>query len=99
MSCLRLAQITESHRLSDDFQNIGVTRIALSWFDYYGGDVKAVAGGRKVQDDRRCGSNRQRKRQNADARQRNNRVTHTIEIGSHGVRRVREGAFAACMDH
>ncbi len=75
------------------------TEMGLPWFDYYGGDAEAVAGAEKF---KAIGSVAQIAGGEGIMPMPDNEtidVTHTIKLGNHGVRQVREGAFAEPMDH
>ena len=75
------------------------TEMGLPWFDYYGGDAEAVAGAKKF---KMVGSVAQIAEKKGRVPMPDNEtidVSRTIKLGSHGMRQVREGAFAEFMDH
>ena len=66
--------------------------MGLPWFDYYGGDAQAVAGAEKF---RKIASVAQVAEEKGEIPMPDNEsidVTHTIKLGNHGARQVREGA-------
>ena len=71
----------------------------LPWFEFYDGDAKAVAGAEKF---KKIASVAQVAEEKGKLPMPDNEtidVTHTIKLGSHGARQVREGALAVFADN
>ena len=70
------------------------TEMGLPWFDYYGGDAQAVAGAKKFKKIASVAQVAEEKGQTPLPDNETIDVTHTIKLGNHRARRVREGASA-----
>ena len=75
------------------------TEAGLPWFDYYGGDAAAVAGAKKLKTITSVAQIAEGKGITPIPDNETIDVTHTIKLGNHGVRQVREGASAELVDH